>query len=236
MLSICALHNEVGYLYWKISDFVEEIKSNLEESKLHINTVDGWFKKLEEERLHYISRTEETNEKVYDQLDLAIAVYIKQKRNDKWTLSSIFNHLSDQFELREFPVDSKETTSVSEVLDVSELKSQLVSELMRSMEEVAVAQIVEIKNHYEGLLKQLPKPKSLAEEKEERFQEMVARRRVEVQLEEEASDLWTKQPDSERLRKVGWFRQEEDLVKRDRFVKNYVNRYFDDRLRKELGI
>ena len=55
-------------MYWKISDFVEEIKQTLKEEKLHVNTVYGWFKKLEEERIHYISRTVDTNEKVYDEL------------------------------------------------------------------------------------------------------------------------------------------------------------------------
>ena len=58
-------------LYWKISDFVEEVKQTLKEEKLHVNTVYGWFKKLEEERIHYISRDRmDTNEKVYDDLDL----------------------------------------------------------------------------------------------------------------------------------------------------------------------
>jgi hypothetical protein len=68
-------------LYWKISEFVEKIKQTLQEEKLHSNTVDGWFKKSEEERIHYICRTAETNEKVYDELDLQLAVFIKRKRN-----------------------------------------------------------------------------------------------------------------------------------------------------------
>lgn len=66
-------------MYWKISDFVEEIKHLLKENKLHINTVDGWFKKLEEERIHYVSRTEDSNEKVYDSLDLELAAFIKKR-------------------------------------------------------------------------------------------------------------------------------------------------------------
>ena len=53
-------------MYWKISDFVEEVNLTLKEEKLHVNTVYGWFKKLEEKRIHYISRTVDTNEKVYD--------------------------------------------------------------------------------------------------------------------------------------------------------------------------
>ena len=93
-------------LHWKISDFVEKIKETLQEDKLHINTVDGWFKKLEEERIHYINRTEETNEKVYDKLDLQLAIFIKKKRNEKWSLGAVFNELKSEFELRPFRVEA----------------------------------------------------------------------------------------------------------------------------------
>ena len=64
-------------MYWKISDFVEEIKQTLKEEKLHVNTVYGWFKKLEGKRIHYISRTVDTNEKVYDELDLQLRFLLK---------------------------------------------------------------------------------------------------------------------------------------------------------------
>lgn len=224
-------------MYWKISDFVEEIKQNLQENKLHINTVDGWFKKLEEEHIHYVSRTEDTNEKVYDELDLQIATFIKKKRNEKWSLGAIFNELSDKFELRPFPLENhKETTNAPQIVDMEALKDKLLEELKGSFEEIAASQSLELKQHYETLFKQLPKPRSVEDEKEERFQEMVARRRVETQLEEEAINMWSTKPDNERFKKVGWFKKEEDFIARDRFVRTYVNQHFAERLREELGL
>lgn len=222
-------------LYWKISDFVEKIRESIQEEKLHINTVDGWFKKLEEERIHYINRTEETNEKVYDELDLQLAIFIKNKRNEKWSLGAIFNELKQKFDLRPFPIEDKKSTNELQVVDIENLKEKLMTDLRDTFEEVAAAQVADLKNHYEILLKQLPQPKSKEEEKEERFQEMVARRRVESQLEDEALDIWSTKPENERFKKVSLFRKEENRDERDRFIKNYVNKHFADRLRKELG-
>jgi hypothetical protein len=223
-------------LYWKISDFVDQVKQALGEDKLHSNTVDGWFKKLEDDRIHFVTRTEETNEKVYDNLDLRLAVHIKKKRNEKWSLSAIFNEIKDEFELRPFPAESQGSTSAPQVIDLENLKSRLIDELRGSFEEVAASQLIEIKQHYESLLKQLPRPKTLEEEKEERFQEMIARRRVESQLEEEALNMWSTKPEEERFKKLGWFRKEEDFAAREFFVKGYVNERFADRLRAELGL
>lgn len=62
--------------------------------------MNGWYKWLENERLHYINRTLETNEKVYDELDLKIAMFIKNRREEKRALSAISNDLSNLFELR----------------------------------------------------------------------------------------------------------------------------------------
>lgn len=223
-------------MYWKISDFVEKVKQDVGEDKLHINTVDGWFKKLEEENIHFISRTEESNEKVYDKLDLEIAVFIKKKRNEKWSLSAIFNEIKNEFELRPFPDNSNESISVPQVIDMETIKTQLIDDLKDLFEEVAASQLIEIKNHYEGILKQLPKPKSPEQEKEERFQEMITRRRVESQLEEEALKIWSTKSEEERFKKVGWFRKEEDLYRRESFVKAYVNQHFVDRLKSELDL
>jgi len=110
-------------LYWKISDFVEEIKLTLKEESLHVNTVYGWFKKLEKERIHYISRTVDTNEKIYDELDLRIAIFIKMKRNEKWAIKAIFDEVKNEFDVRPFPVENMETTNVvhnSEVINMGE--------------------------------------------------------------------------------------------------------------------
>jgi len=221
-------------LYWKISDFVEEIKQTLQEEKLHVNTVAGWFKKLEEERIHYISRTAETDEKVYDELDLQIAIFIKKKRNQKWSLSAIFNEIKSEFELRPFSVE--EATNVAQIKDIDFLNSKLLKELQGVFEEVAASQLGEMKSKYEEILSKIPDSRFKEEEREERFKEMVARRRVEYQLEKEALIMWSTKPEEERLKKVGWFRKEESHEERNRFIKDYIDKNFEVRLRNELGL
>ena len=116
-------------MYWKISNFVGEVKQTLKEEKLHVNTVYGWFKKLEEERIHYISRTVDTNEKVYDELDLRIAVFIKMKRNEKWALKAIFHEIRDEFDVRPFPDENMENTNVVHNSETDALNSTLFEEL-----------------------------------------------------------------------------------------------------------
>nr|WP_263327111.1 hypothetical protein [Neobacillus sp. Marseille-Q6967] len=58
---------------WKIGEFASKIGR-------HANTIDQWFKKLEELNIHYVNRLPSTNEKIYDDLDLKIALHIKSER------------------------------------------------------------------------------------------------------------------------------------------------------------
>ena len=223
-------------LYWKISDFVEEIKLTLKEEKLHVNTVYGWFKKLEEERIHYISRTVDTNEKIYDELDLRIAIFIRMKRNEKWAVKAIFDEVKNEFDVRPFPVENMETTNVVHNSGTDALNSKLLEELKSSLKEIAAAQFSEVQSQYEEILKKLPDPKSREEERENRFKEMVARRRVEYQLEREAQMIWATKPEEERMEKIGWFKKVEKQEERDLFIKEYIDKNFENKLRKELGL
>lgn len=185
--------------YWKISDFTEQIKLAFENEKIHMNTIDGWFKALESKRIHYIMRTEDTKEKVYDELDLKIAIFIKKRREDKWSLAAIHEDLGNHFELRGFPTN--EVGPVAFDGDLESLKEQLSEELKITFNQMAATQIEEIKKHYDSIIEQIPKLPSPEEQKETRFQEMVVRRRVEAALENEAIELWSTKPESERLKK-----------------------------------
>ena len=223
-------------MYWKISDFVEEIKLTLKEESLHVNTVYGWFKKLEKERIHYISRTVDTNEKIYDELDLRIAIFIKMKRNEKWAIKAIFDEVKNEFDVRPFPVENMETTNVVHNSDTNALNSRLLEELKSSLKEIAASQFSEVQSQYEEILKKLPDSKSKEEEREDRFKEMVARRRVEYQLEREAQMIWAIKPEEERMEKIGWFKKVEKQEERDLFIKEYIDKNFENKLRKELGL
>lgn len=73
-------------------------------------------------------------------------------------------------------------------------------------------------------------------DRQKRITERITERRVEVRLEEEAITLWDAKPEIERLKKVSWFRKEEDLAKRSIFVKQYVNENFENRLKEAYGL
>jgi hypothetical protein len=220
--------------FWKISDFVEELNKHLDQSHVHMNTIDGWFKRLEKEHFHYVNRTLDTNEKVYDELDFKIAMFIKKRREEKWSLTAITNDLPNFFELRPFPM--REETPAPHVDNMETLRRQLTEEIKKTFEEIASTKVEELKSHYETLIKSLPQPLSPEEHKEERFQEMIIRRRVEYQLEKEAIEAWTRLPETERMKKAGFFKKEVDLEKKVQFIRDYVDKHFENRLRDKMGL
>lgn len=224
----------VSLNYWKISDFTEQIKLAFEHEKIHMNTIDGWFKALESKRIHYVMRTEDTKEKVYDDLDLQIAIFIKKRREEKWSLAAIYDDLANHVELRGFPAD--EVGPVAFEGDFETLKKQISEELRQTFNQMAASQIEEIKKHYDSIIEKIPKLPSPEEQKETRFKEMVVRRRVEAALEHEAIEMWSTKSESERYKKVGLFRKEEDFNKRYEFIRNYINENYEEKLKKEFDL
>lgn len=212
--------------FFKISDFSKQIGK-------HQNTVDNWFKLLEEKGLHYVNRID--NEKVYDEQDLEIAKHINEKRNNKWALEAICNELADHFELRPFPPEMEVTNNL-QPLHMESIKQKFSEEIRETIEQIAAAQMLELRQQHEGLLKQLPKPRDPREERQERVNEMIVRRRVERELEQEALNLWSTKPQTDRLVRVGLFRKEENRDKRDQFVKTYIDEHYENRLRDQFGL
>lgn len=208
--------------YWKISDFSKRLGK-------HNNTVDGWFRTLEDERkLHYINRV--NSEKVYDDLDFKIAQFIIEKRADKWSLDGIFDNLPSQFTLRPFPLDFEHESKTVQVVDVDKIRATIMSELKNTFEEVVAAEVTKKMEEFQKLL---PSPD---QGRLDRFNSMIAERKIMRELEEEGLSMWATKPAEERLKSVGWFRKEEDIERRERFIKGYIDDCFEERLRNELGI
>lgn len=197
---------------------------------------------MEEKKIHWVNRSE-YGEKIYSKLDMKIAQYIKEKREQKWALDPIFRELPNHFELRSVP---EETTSESQMLDLKAIRNEMesvfanqianqISEIEKSIQESAAAQMDEMKKYYESMVKQLPQPKSVQEERQERVTEVVTRRRIERQLEKEALNMWSTIPKNERMVRVGLFLKE-DRDKRDQFVKDYIDEHYESRLNKEFDL
>ena len=218
-------------MFWKIADFTREVKRQLAIENLSKKTVDAWFRQLEKEGIHYVNRTVETNEKVYDKLDLEIALYIKKKREENWPLAKIFASIEQYFEVRPFPLEEKQT----HLERPEEIKETVLNELKKALAEVASAQMEEFKKEVQFLLApRAERQEAHIAERERLFREMVLRKRIEYRLEQEALIAWSSQPEEERFVRTGLFRKEEDFLKRDLFVKEYVFRNYEARLRKEL--
>jgi hypothetical protein len=205
--------------YWKIIDFSKEVGK-------HYNTVDSWFKRLEERKIHYVNRVGESQEKIYDTLDLQIAKFIVEKREQKWALDAIFDQILEEFETRPFPVDED---SDQKLVDIE----TITKTIERLYEQKTAIRLEEIKNE---LLRSLPKSIDPLEERQNRVTDMITQKRVEYILREEAWALWLKKPESERMKKVGWFRKEEDIDKREQFIREYIHQHFEERLKKEYDL
>ena len=182
----------------------------------------------EERKTHYINRV--NNEKVYDELDLNIARFIIEKRTLKWSLDGIFDNLPSQFSLRPFPNDFEHESKPLQGIDVDKVRATIMSELKNTFEEVVS---VEVAKKIEDFQRLLPSPH---QGRLDRFNSIVAERKITRALEEEALSMWATKSAEERLKSIGWFRKGEDLEKRERFVKSYVDERFEERLREELGI
>ncbi|NOV01019.1 hypothetical protein [Paenibacillus planticolens] len=93
----------------------------------------------------------------------------------------------------------------------------------------------ELKRQNEEIQKLIPPAPDYEKERSERTNEYLTIRRINLALEKEARDLWSQQPEQERLRRSGLFKKEENTEKRDGFIKTYMDEYFEERLRSEFA-
>jgi len=209
-----------GMKHWKIQEFSKQVGK-------HYNTVDNWFKEMERKRIHYINRVAETGEKIYDQLDLDIALFIVKKRDEGWNLDPIFEAIPQGFDVRPFPEGMANSL---EITDIGELRNLLLREMQQVAEQIAATKAGEI-------LRSLPEPKSREEERQERITDFITQSRILDQLEDEALEKWYQLPESERIRKTGFLGmvKVEDTEKKDKFVREYIRKHKEERLLKEFG-
>ncbi|MBZ5753525.1 hypothetical protein [Metabacillus rhizolycopersici] len=230
------MNEPVNTTYWQITEFAEKVTENIDGS-VHYNTVAKWFNKLETMGVHYVSRA--AGEKIYDELDLEIGVFIHQKRAEKWRLDVIFENLPKYTETRPFP-DEWEGES-SPTLNYSEIEEAIIRKMSAKMQDQLIAAQKEIANTIEQVAMSkisslLPQPKTEDEIRTERLNHALLQMKLNNKLEEAALDQWNKQPDHIRVRKVGFFRKEENYEEKDRFIRNYKNQNMERVLREELDI
>lgn len=213
-------HEDIFEKAWRITEFSKLVGR-------HHNTVYNWFNTLEEKGLHETLRTNNTNEKLYNTLDLDIALFIKQKRDAKWSLDAIIELLPHQFELR--PVSPEnQTTEISAQLNMHEIAATIE----RLVEQKVQMHLQSIESKYQGHLEDaihtiLPKPEDplmLKErQRQERLDNMIIQHRARNDLRKQAEKEWSTLPEKTRIKKIGWFKKEEDLAIKQIFIENYIN-------------
>ncbi|PFY68514.1 MerR family transcriptional regulator [Bacillus wiedmannii] len=213
-------HEDTFEKAWRITEFSKLVGR-------HHNTVYNWFNILEEKGLHGTLRTNNTNEKLYNTLDLDIALFIKLKRDEKWSLDAIIELLPHQFELR--PVSPENQTSeVSTQLNMQEAAATIE----KIVEQKIQMHLQNIELEYQGKFEEairavLPEPEDPERLKErqrqERLDNIIIQHRARTELRKQAEKEWNTQPDETRIKKVGWFKKEEDLAKKQLFIESYID-------------
>lgn len=110
--------------HWHVNEFTRELSKRFSEKtgqseSIHYNTVTNWFNALEQKGLHTVSKIEDT--RVFDELDMEIALFIIQNRKDKWQLEAIFNVLPKQIELRQTVPDQEKNAPIKEAINEQRL-------------------------------------------------------------------------------------------------------------------
>lgn len=233
-----------GVKLYRISDFADLVGK-------HANTVDRWFIDMEKRNIHYVNRSED-GVKVYDDLDLSIAQFIRDRRDENWNLPAIYNKLEELFDLRPFPVEG--VTGVPQVADFDSIRSQFAEE-MKQVVSNELSQMVEgifmgyldqikimdqqLKEIKEAQLQlALTNGQKTMRDNQQRITDMITMERIRGQLRKEAYSLWAKKPESERIKRIGIFglKKEEDHAERDRFIQGYIDDHLPERLAQEYGI
>ncbi|EEL73448.1 hypothetical protein bcere0027_52570 [Bacillus cereus AH676] len=227
------IHEDAFEKAWRITEFSKLVGR-------HHNTVYNWFNTLEEKGLHGTLRTNNTNEKLYNSLDLDIALFIKQKRDEKWSLDAIIELLPHQFELR--PVSPENQTSeLSAQLNIHEAAATIEKIVEQKLELHLQSIEMEYREKLEEAVRSaLPEPEdpeTLKErQRQERLDNMIIQHRARTELRKQAEKEWNSLPEDTRIKKVGWFKKEEDLARKQLFIETYIDENMIEYIQNTMNI
>lgn len=229
---------------------IYSISQVAEEIDVSTGTIRHWEKEMDG---LIIVRRDEQNNRYYTREDIEQYQKINRLREEGFSLANIkkiFEMMSsdspsngeDSGQLTYInPINPNnlpnEMKPVNQLAESFQHLLQHIGELNKKVDDLVASnqatKILEKLNEYQG---QLPKSVDHVAERQRRITDHITQKRVESKLEEEALSLWLQKPLSERVKKVGWFRKEEDLDARNRFVKQYIYQNYEERLKQEYGI
>ncbi|MGO4889939.1 MerR family transcriptional regulator [Anaerobacillus sp. MEB173] len=196
----------------------------------HSNTIDNWFKQLEDMKIHCVNRSSSTGKKVYDELDLRIALHIKDLRQKRIPLEEIFDDIGNHCQLR-YPVHNDSLEEDDPLSDAERLKIELVYTVHDVLTDTLWDDFEALRGKLEKLVNSFP---DLKEGRYERINDALIIRKVEAELQLEALQKWSTKPVSMRTKRVFLLKRKEDIEARNQFVKEYINQHLEPRIRKIL--
>lgn len=228
--------------HWQLNAFAKEVGS-------HFTTLNDWFNLLETRRVHYVNRRVGDGSRIFDELDLAVALFIKQKRLEKWPLDAITNVMREEIETRPFPDDfssDKDVVSFDQLRtlfthdmqniladEVDKLIGARIDDMSQRIEELHQELLKITMENQRMMLESASKSGDRKADRAERMNEYITINRINKTLEIEALSEWEKLPESERYIKRGLFRREEDVIKREKFIREYTKEHFEAKLMSE---
>ncbi|MER2005885.1 MAG: hypothetical protein ABS939_00415 [Psychrobacillus sp.] len=210
---------------WRIAEFGEKVNAKFQQKhglndKVHHNTIDKWFKELEEARVHYVQRI--ADKKVYSELDFNIALYIMDRRLEKWNLEAIYNVVGEVLEVRPFPEQFEFQAPVlneQHLMNLLEAKMTEYKEVIKREVKLEMTKEIQLS---------LPKVKTDDELRMEKKEMMLNWAKTQLALKSKAIKAWELLEDSARFKRVGLFRKEEDLLKREKFIDDYIEKHLEE--------
>lgn len=226
------IHEDAFEKAWRITEFSKLVGR-------HHNTVYNWFNTLEEKGLHGTLRTNNTNEKLYNSLDLDIALFIKQKRDEKWSLDAIIELLPHQFELK-YVSPENQTSELSAQLNIHEaatIEKIVEQKLELHLQSIEMQYREKFEEAVRSALPEPEDPETLKErQRQERLDNMIIQHRARTELRKQAEKEWNSLPEDTRIKKVGWFKKEEDLARKQLFIENYIDENMIEYIQNTMNI
>nr|WP_144925362.1 hypothetical protein [Paenibacillus bovis] len=198
----------------------------------HSNTVANWFNQLHELKLHFVNRSPLTGEKVYDELDLQVALHIKELRDKKVSINEIFEDIGNHCKLRYFSVDDSLEEVEEHSSDYDRLKMELLYIVQDVLSESLWDEFETLREKLETFINGLP---SFMDERHNRIKDLLTFRRIEAELETEALHKWSTEPVSVRIKHGFFFKKEENIEARNQYVKGYIMKNLEERLLKAIS-
>lgn len=203
---------------------------------MHANTIDSWFKEMESKGVHFVNMNER-KEKVYDELDLEIALFIKEKRKDnEYTIPGAVEAVREEFAGR-LRVDIIRDNDEKQLMPLDELKKEFMAMVNQEVEKRMQAREQELEKRIQSQMQQqllltAPDPQ---EERAKKTDYMITMNRIQAKLKREAIDEWNRLPEDERMVRMGFLKLQrvENSSKRQEFIDEYVGKHFEDRIRSE---